>query len=381
MTGPNRPNPENIPALSLVSISKSFGGRNILSDLSLTVAEKEFVVLLGASGSGKSTLLKLIAGLERPDQGELRIRGKDALRLQPADRDCAFSFQSNACYDHWTVQRNLYHAADPEMLAPLSEMIATMELQPILKSKPPQLSGGELGRVSLLRALASRKHFLLLDEPLAQMNPRFRAIAKQAIANVHRVRNHTTLYVTHDLNEAMLLADRIVLLKEGKVAGIANPRDTYESLLASSDEYVSAGVPRFHMAVHNGCVVLPKQWKIRSIRSSNSKEIAFEEASTGNHDPLQLECEQLECELIRCRWAAGYWELELSPPTHDTSVAESSIGYPSESKTWMVHVTETPWLPKNLATQLRNLEQGSRDEIKVCIVHDRELPSQTRLAD
>lgn len=369
MTDPTPRDTASKPILSLSSISKSFRGREILTDVSLNIDEGEFIVLLGASGSGKSTLLKLIAGLELPDRGELRIRGNDALHLQPCDRDCAFSFQSNACYDHWNVHQNLYHSADPDMRTALPELIDAMELQSILKSKPPQLSGGELGRVSLLRTLVSPKHFLLLDEPLAQLNPRFRSIAREAITSVHRDRNHTTIYVTHDLNEAMLLADRIVYLKDGRIAGLAKPRDMYEMLLASNEEYNSAGVRSSHMAIRDGRVVLPRQWKICAIHSRNSEEIDFDDVTCRAH-----EVEQPEYRLLRCRWGAGYWELALSQSTHNARQTGGSRDHRHEPEILIVHVMDNPWLPKKLASQLRELELGIQSEITVRISHEGALP-------
>jgi ABC-type sulfate/molybdate transport systems ATPase subunit len=372
MTDSTERNADVPPVLSLHAISKSFRGREILNDVSLNIDENEFVVLLGASGSGKSTLLKIIAGLEAPDRGELRIRGTDARHLQPNQRDCAFSFQSNACYDHWTVHQNLYHSADPDRMSALSDWIDAMELRPILNSKPPQLSGGELGRVSLLRSLASRKHFLLLDEPLAQLNPRFRSIAKEAITKVHRERNHTTFYVTHDLNEAMLLADRIVFLTNGNVANVAPPRAMFQLLLASNEEYASAGVPRSHLAIRNGRAVLPQHWKVCSIRSSGS-DVVFVDSEASN----ESDSERLELQLLRCRWGAGYWELSLSNPNSGIHQTRNSSGQrnpesPPEDlpENLIVHVIDTPWLPKQLATQLQQLEDGNHAGVTIRILHE-----------
>lgn len=365
ITEPNSRNTASVPILSLRSISKSFRGREILRDLSLDVEENEFIAILGASGSGKSTFLNLIAGLELPDRGELKIRGNDALPLQPNDRDCAFSFQSNACYDHWTVHQNLYHFADPSMKTALPDLIDAMELQPILTSKPPKLSGGELGRVSLLRTLVSSKHFLLLDEPLAQLNPRFRAIAKEAITNVHRDRNHTTIYVTHDLNEAMLLADRIVFLKDGRIAGLSKPRDMYEMLLKSCEEYASAGVRRSHLAICDGRVVLPRQWKVCAIRTRDSGEMVFDDAPDNVRDQ-----QPPEYQLLDCRWGSGYWELALANSARNIGQTAESTRLTHEPEILIVHVLENPWLPKKLAHQLRELERGIRDEVTVRISHE-----------
>lgn len=347
------------PFLSLRSIHKSFRGRAVLQDICLDVAAEEWIVLLGSSGSGKSTLLKLIAGLEEPDRGSIMLHGKDALSLPPSKRDCAFSFQSHACYDHWTVKQNLESVLDPRVARDTEWLIEAFELTKLLASRPPQLSGGELGRVSLLRALLSPKRLLLLDEPLAQLNPRFRSIAKDAITKIHRTRKRTTLYVTHDLHEAMTLADRIAILEDGEIQALGPPHAIYEELVSKASDYVAAGVGCDQLLACGSRRVLPSEWKILAIESPASGFVSFDDSFSkeGIHvghsrSPRPSACVHQGYSLMRCRWAGGFWELVVSTPNP-----------------MILHVADSPWLPSSLTKTLRDWEDKIEPPIAIWISH------------
>jgi ABC-type sugar transport system ATPase subunit len=218
----------------LVGLAKRFGDTAALAALDLDVEDGELVTVLGPSGCGKSTLLRLIAGLEPPDAGEIRLDGERIDRLPPGKRDVAMVFQSYALYPHMSVRANVEFPLRMRGVERdarkqrIAEIAALLELVPLLDRLPAALSGGERQRVALARALVRRPKLFLLDEPLSNLDARLRAHVRRFFHDLQRRLGVTTLYVTHDQSEAMTLGDRVVVLEAGRVQQVAPPVELYE---------------------------------------------------------------------------------------------------------------------------------------------------------
>ncbi|HEX5688760.1 MAG TPA: ATP-binding cassette domain-containing protein, partial [Roseiflexaceae bacterium] len=221
-------------SLSLDKVSKSFGRTRVLGEISFTVGDGEFCVLLGPSGCGKSTLLRIVAGLETASSGKIRISDLSVENLPPRDRDIAFVFQNYALYPHMTVAENLGFAlrlrglAKDQIQARVSETARLLEIDSLLGHKPQQLSGGQRQRVALGRAIVRRPKLFLFDEPLSNLDATLRATMRVEIAKLHERLGATMLYVTHDQAEAMTLGDTIVVLDQGSVQQRGTPAEIYQ---------------------------------------------------------------------------------------------------------------------------------------------------------
>ena len=220
-------------ALSLEKINKSFGDVHVLKDIDLTVTKGEFIVFVGPSGCGKSTLLRVIAGLEDASSGTIRIGGRDVTVTPPAKRGIAMVFQSYALYPHLDVAGNmtlgLKQAGEPkavieERLGGAARMLA---LGDYLKRRPAELSGGQRQRVAIGRAIVRKPELFLFDEPLSNLDAALRMATRVEIARLHRELGASMIYVTHDQTEAMTLADRIVVLRDGRIEQVGSPMDLY----------------------------------------------------------------------------------------------------------------------------------------------------------
>jgi multiple sugar transport system ATP-binding protein len=219
--------------IALSGLRKSFGATDVIRDVSLTIEDREFCVFVGPSGSGKSTLLRLIAGLEMATAGRIEIDGRDVTRLEPVDRKLAMVFQSYALYPHMTVRGNLAFALETarvpriEIDRKVTEAARVLKLDTLLDRRPAQLSGGQRQRVAIGRAIVREPKAFLFDEPLSNLDAALRIETRQEIARLHRSLGATTIYVTHDQVEAMTLADKIVVLKDGEVMQAGAPMDLY----------------------------------------------------------------------------------------------------------------------------------------------------------
>ena len=220
--------------ISFKSVGKTYaGGVTAVSDVTLDVAEGEFIVLVGPSGCGKSTLLRMVAGLEEITDGEIDIAGRVVNRLDPADRDIAMVFQNYALYPHMTVKENMAYGLKnrrtpkAEIEARVAEAARMLELQPYLDRKPRALSGGQRQRVAMGRAIVRQPAAFLFDEPLSNLDAKLRVSMRMEIRKLQRRIGTTSLYVTHDQLEAMTLADRLVVLNGGKVEQIGKPLEVY----------------------------------------------------------------------------------------------------------------------------------------------------------
>ncbi|MCV2869996.1 ABC transporter ATP-binding protein [Defluviimonas sp. WL0002] len=220
-------------ALKLENVQKSFGDIHVLKDIDLEVAEREFIVFVGPSGCGKSTLLRVIAGLEDASGGRVMIGGRDVTRTPPAKRGISMVFQSYALYPHLDVEGNmalgLRQAGEERKV--IAERIATaasmLSLEPYLKRRPAELSGGQRQRVAIGRAIVRKPDLFLFDEPLSNLDAALRMATRVEIARLHRELGACMVYVTHDQTEAMTLADRIVVLRDGRIEQVGSPMELY----------------------------------------------------------------------------------------------------------------------------------------------------------
>ena len=220
--------------IAVESVTKRFGDFAALDDVSLEAPDGKLTALLGPSGSGKSTLLRVIAGLEVPDSGTIVVGGTDATRLPPQKREIGFVFQHYAAFKHMTVRDNVAFGLTirkrpkAEIKAKVDELLHLVGLDGFHDRYPAQLSGGQRQRMALARALAVEPSVLLLDEPFGALDANVRADLRAWLRRLHEEVPVTTVLVTHDQEEAMELADRIVLLKDGKIAQVGAPRELYE---------------------------------------------------------------------------------------------------------------------------------------------------------
>jgi sulfate/thiosulfate transport system ATP-binding protein len=232
-------------SIEVRNVSKRFGSFQALEDVSLDVEGGALTALLGPSGSGKSTLLRIIAGLEVPDSGEIRLAGEDATPLTTQQRGVGFVFQHYAAFKHMSVRENIAFGLKirkrpkDEVRSRVDELLALVQLQGFGDRYPAQLSGGQRQRMALARALAPEPKVLLLDEPFGALDARVRAELRVWLRRLHDETHTTTVFVTHDQEEAMDVADSVVVMNKGRVEQVAGPRELYD---APANEFVMSFV-------------------------------------------------------------------------------------------------------------------------------------------
>ena len=220
--------------LQLSNIEKFFGDHHAIKGIDLAIEKGEFVVFVGPSGCGKSTLLRLIAGLETIDKGSLQLDGRDITHLQSSQRDLAMVFQSYALYPHMTVFENMSFALKlagvdrATIRTKVDKAAAILDLHQYLERTPKELSGGQRQRVAIGRAIVRDPKVFLFDEPLSNLDAALRVQTRIEIAKLHRELGATTIYVTHDQVEAMTLADRVVVLRDGRIEQHGTPLELYD---------------------------------------------------------------------------------------------------------------------------------------------------------
>ncbi|MRS21811.1 ATP-binding cassette domain-containing protein [Enterobacteriaceae bacterium RIT697] len=219
--------------LSVTQLNKSYGPTAIFENIDFSAEEGEFVTLLGPSGCGKSTLLRCIAGLTEVDSGKVLLQGQDIVPLPPQKRTIGMVFQSYALFPNMTVEKNVAFGLKMQKLASgeiqkrVMEVLALVELTEFARRYPHQLSGGQCQRVALARSLVTRPRLLLLDEPLSALDARIRRHLREQIRHIQRELKLTTLFVTHDQEEALTMSDRIVLMNRGKIVQNGNAEMLY----------------------------------------------------------------------------------------------------------------------------------------------------------
>ncbi len=220
--------------ISVRNVTKRFGDFVALDGVSVDVSSGALLALLGPSGSGKSTLLRVIAGLERPDTGDVFISGREATRLRPQERGVGFVFQHYAPFKHMTVADNVAFGLTvrkrpkAEISARVHELLELVQLQGFGDRYPSRLSGGQRQRMALARALAAKPEVLLLDEPFGALDARVRAELRDWLRRLHEEVHVTTVFVTHDQEEAMEVSDRVAVLNQGKLEQVGSPADLYD---------------------------------------------------------------------------------------------------------------------------------------------------------
>jgi sulfate/thiosulfate transport system ATP-binding protein len=294
------------------NVSKCFGTFQALDDVSIAVEGGALTALLGPSGSGKSTLLRIVAGLEWPDSGEIHLAGADATALSTQQRGVGFVFQHYAAFKHMTVRDNVAFGLEvrkrpkAEIRDRVSELLALVQLQGFGDRYPAQLSGGQRQRMALARALAPEPRVLLLDEPFGALDARVRAELRTWLRRLHDETHTTTVFVTHDQEEAMDVADNVVVMNKGRVEQVAEPRQLYD---APANEFVMSFVGQANrignawVRPHDVEVVLEPNGTTREAQVDRVVHLGFEVRA----ELVRDDGEQLAVQLTRDRAA----ELEL----------------------------------------------------------------------
>ncbi|MCB1439340.1 MAG: sn-glycerol-3-phosphate ABC transporter ATP-binding protein UgpC [Nitratireductor sp.] len=221
-------------SISLSGVIKDYGVVRAIHGVDLEIADGEFVAFVGPSGCGKSTLLRMIAGLEEISAGTIRIGGKIVNSVPPRERDVAMVFQDYALYPHMTVSQNIGFGLKMRGVPPdeinsrTREAAQTLQIEPLLERRPSELSGGQRQRVAMGRAIVRRPQVFLFDEPLSNLDAKLRVEMRTQIKRLHALFGRTTVYVTHDQVEALTLADRAVILKDGRLIQQGSPIELYE---------------------------------------------------------------------------------------------------------------------------------------------------------
>jgi sulfate transport system ATP-binding protein len=253
--------------IEVSNISKRFGNYVALDRVSLEVKSGELLALLGPSGSGKTTLLRIMAGLEYPDSGGLRLFGNDALDRSPRDREVGFVFQHYSLFRHMTVADNVGFGLDVrpravrlskrEIRSRVMQLLEMVQLSWVADRYPSQLSGGQRQRVALARALAIEPKVLLLDEPFGALDAKVRKELRRWLRRLHDEMHITSVFVTHDQEEALELADRVVVMSQGRIEQIGTPTEVYDHPATSFVYDFLGNVNRFEVDVHDGVARLP----------------------------------------------------------------------------------------------------------------------------
>ena len=238
--------------VTLSNLSKSYGPAKALSNVTMTIPTGAFVVLLGPTGAGKTTTLRLIAGLDKPDAGDIRIAGNSVLHDTPAQRDVAMVFQQYSLYPHLTVRDNLAFPLRSPMIAMpeadiarrVQEVAEVLRIPHKLDNKATALSGGEMQRVSIGRALVRNPRIYLMDEPLSSLDAKLRADLRIELKRIHADMGATFLYVTHDQIEAMTMATHVGVLDQGRLVQFGTPRQIYEEPVST---YVASRLGQPHI--------------------------------------------------------------------------------------------------------------------------------------
>ncbi len=224
----------NHPFLSIQNVQKNFGAVKAVAGVTLDIHENEFFALLGASGSGKTTLLRMLAGFEVLTKGDIQLEGASIAHQPPNQRPVNLMFQSYALFPHMTVAQNIAYGLEMEKLpraaitARVEEILQVIQLAHLAKRKPDQLSGGQRQRVALARALVKRPKVLLLDEPLGALDKKLRSEMQLELKRLQSEFGITFIVVTHDQEEALVMADRIAIMKDGALLQVGTPHEIYE---------------------------------------------------------------------------------------------------------------------------------------------------------
>jgi multiple sugar transport system ATP-binding protein len=303
-------------ALQLTNITKSFGATEVIRDVSLTVEEGEFVVFVGPSGCGKSTLLRIIAGLEDATGGDIAIAGERVTEKAAADRGVAMVFQSYALYPHMTVRQNLdfglqnIRMPKAEIERRVGDAAKLLQITDLLDRRPRQLSGGQRQRVAIGRAITRDPKIFLFDEPLSNLDAELRVQMRVEITGLHERLGNTMIYVTHDQVEAMTMADKIVVLRKGRIEQVGSPLTLYN---APVNRFVAGfiGSPRMNFVEGKAGSVSGEgiEFVAEGLPSLILPASAAASVKTGDKLSLGVRAEHLA-------FAEGGWQAEVDVAEH-----------------------------------------------------------------
>ncbi|EKE71859.1 MULTISPECIES: ABC transporter ATP-binding protein [Roseobacteraceae] len=314
--------------LSIKDVSKTFGTVQAVDGLSLDIRKNEFFALLGASGSGKTTLLRMLAGFEDLSAGDITLEGTSIAGLAPNQRPLNLMFQSYALFPHMTVAQNIAYGLEmdrlpkAEIAARVNEILEVIQLGHLAKRKPEQLSGGQRQRVALARALVKRPKVLLLDEPLGALDKKLRSEMQLELKRLQHEFGITFIIVTHDQEEALVMADRIAIMKDGKLLQVGTPHDIYE---APQSKFAAdfIGVMNFLPVEKKGTNFVGADGSV--IRSESVTEIAKNGAAIAAIRPERLHVtgtgeNQLSGEIAAVAYHGLDLLLHIKTPLSDTPV-------------------------------------------------------------
>jgi multiple sugar transport system ATP-binding protein len=267
--------------ISARGLTRRFNGTLAVDGLSLDVADGELLVLLGPSGCGKTTALRMLAGLEHPDAGDIRIDGRSVVALEPKDRDVALVFQSYALYPHLSARENIRYPlrikrmSDAERERRIAEVAEMLSLTGLLERRPARLSGGEQQRVALARAIVRQPRVFLMDEPLSNLDAKLRTHTRTELKALQRRLGTTTVFVTHDQAEAMTLADRIAVLDRGRLLQLGTPDDLYQrpTSLFVAQFIGSPPMNVLRAEVRDGALVAEGAWRLPLTRRVDAASV------------------------------------------------------------------------------------------------------------
>ncbi|MBV9014253.1 MAG: ABC transporter ATP-binding protein [Alphaproteobacteria bacterium] len=327
-------------SLEVCEASVFYGAHQVLDRVSLSAAGGEFIALLGASGCGKTTLLRAICGFTALGSGAIVVGGRDVTRLSPDKRNIAMVFQSYALWPHMTVAQNigyglkLRHAGRAEITARINELLAMLQLDGLAARKVTALSGGQRQRVALGRALAVNPQILLLDEPLSNLDARIREDVRHEIKTLQRRLGITTVHVTHDRQEAMVMADRIAILDAGRVAQIGTPEEIYNrpaspfvaSFMGASNVLPlrcggdGKDVAIDDVGLSNGFTVNPSLLPAGTLRACGGEapvkaHFRSEDARLCSPDEAIDGCLVLRGEIVQCSYPGGFYRYAVQVGT------------------------------------------------------------------
>jgi len=294
------------------NVSKRFGDFVALDDVSLEVESGSLTALLGPSGSGKSTLLRIVAGLEWPDAGEILLSGKDATVLAPQKRNVGFVFQHYAAFKHMTVRDNVAFGLKvrrrpkAEIRDRVDELLGLVQLHGFGDRYPSQLSGGQRQRMALARALAPEPQVLLLDEPFGALDARVRAELREWLRRLHDVVHVTTVFVTHDQEEAMEISDQIAVLNHGRLEQVGPPRELYDE---PASEFVMTFVGDANSV--GGVLVRPHDIELLPARTDGSVEAMIVRATVLGRDVKVELHDERGAEIVALLTRERFEELDL----------------------------------------------------------------------
>jgi sulfate/thiosulfate transport system ATP-binding protein len=294
------------------NVSKRFGDFTAVDDVSLEVESGSLTALLGPSGSGKSTLLRIVAGLEWPDAGEIVLSGQDATALAPQKRGIGFVFQHYAAFKHMTVRENVAFGLRvrrrprAEIRERVDELLGLVQLQDLGDRYPAQLSGGQRQRMALARALAPEPQVLLLDEPFGALDARVRAELREWLRRLHDVVHVTTVFVTHDQEEAMEISDQIAVLNHGRLEQVGAPHQLYDE---PASEFVMTFVGDANVV--GGKLVRPHDVELLAEPAGDTLEAMIVRASVLGRDTKVELHDRDGSEIVALLTRERYDELEL----------------------------------------------------------------------